>query len=197
MQKHPSDAELIRAALEEPSAETRAHLAAGCKRCEQRMRELQAVKAALSAPPLEEVPPELTAQASAWLAKQTEHPLRKIFEEVRAVLVLDSLSGPLLAGIRGGAPSTGRQLLYESSAGDLHLQIDPADGGALVQGQFLPVSPEPATGRAVLLGTPTTTTCPLSENGEFRFERFGQQMLHLQIEWGDQRILIDPIELEK
>ncbi len=211
MRKHPSDSEIIRAALargDEPAARaTREHLEAGCARCRRRMEEMAAVIAALAAPPLAQAPDEVVAKASAWLSEQARtaaargpldqagRRIRQALEEVRAVLVLDTAPGAALAGIRGPADARGRRLLYESPAGSLHLAIEPVSAGRIaIQGQFLPSSadPGPSTGQAVLARTPRPGVCPLSESGEFHFDDEAAGEVRLQIEWGGRRIVIDP-----
>lgn len=207
MQKHPCDAELIRASLEdsnEPVGEaTRAHLEAGCDRCRRRLSELHSVIAALAAPPLEEVPAAWTERAAAWLAAQTaaKQParrLKQVLEDVRAVLVLDTLPGALLEGIRGTVSAGGRRMLYDSPVGSLHLQIDASSVERVaVLGQFLPseTDSEPVRGRAIMIGTEKSETCPLSENGEFHFAGLSMDAINLQIIWGNRRILVDPIDM--
>ncbi len=214
MRKHPSDAEIVRAAMagadETVTASTRAHLDAGCERCRKRLEELSAVIAALRAPALADAPAAAVAKAAAWLASQTaaagapagavvrraRRRLMQALEEVRAVLVLDTAPGAALAGIRGAADGHGRSLLYESPAGNLHLQIEPLPAGRIaIQGQFLPASadPSPASGRAVLGTDPGAGVCRLSNAGEFHFDDEAAGEVHLQIEWGGRRIVIDPV----
>jgi len=206
MRKHPSDTEIVRAALAQASdaaaQATRDHLEAGCERCRQRLAQLSAVIAALGAPALADVPPEMWAKASAYLAARaalgkTGRRIKQALEKVRAVLVLDTAPGTLLAGIRGPADTRGRRLLYESPAGDLHLEIEPLAGGRIaIQGQFLPASPDPdpASGRAVLAHAPRAGVCPLSSAGEFHFDNQAAGEIRLQIEWGGRRIVIDPVD---
>jgi hypothetical protein len=89
------------------------------------------------------------------VARRLAEAVSEILQEVRALLVLDSRAGMALQGVRGAALADARQLLYESSAGSIHLLVDPAEDGTLrIQGQYLPAdgAPVPEGGRALTIG---------------------------------------------
>lgn len=212
MRNHPTDTELVRAAMteqgESASTATRDHLSSGCDRCRRRVDELTAVIRALAAPPLEEAPADLLERASAWLAARVKgadpmndpvtDPVRdgasRILEEIRAVLVLDASAGGALAGIRGRSETRTQRLLFESSAGSVHVKVDPVPGGGgTIHGQFLPAAEDPvlSTGRVLLGRSARPRVCRLTAAGEFRFANVKATGVLLQIEWGGRRILVE------
>lgn len=78
MATHPTDEELVLLCLaqsEVPGApETRAHLEAGCPKCDRKVRELREVLASMAAPALREVPELMLRKALDWLSEQERTP---------------------------------------------------------------------------------------------------------------------------
>jgi hypothetical protein len=226
MKDHPTAEALVKLCTTGPEVrearDAQAHLDAGCPECARRLAELLEVIASLSTPALLEVPEAVQRRALAWLQDQEQawrsaaeaavpvtssaqdlvgairnlaHAAGRLLEECQAALVLDSRAGLALPGVRGAAPA--RQLLFESSAGSIHLVVEPAEAGASrVRGQFLASgdAAPPWGSRATIEAGGHTATELLSESGEFLFDAVPPGTIRISVEDGDRRIVLDPIE---
>jgi hypothetical protein len=122
----------------------------------------------------------------------------RAIEEILAALVFDTSAGALLPGIRGAATASARQIMYESAAGELHLQIERAARGRVeLNGQFLPRTADPPleTGRAVLTQQGKESVRRLSPTGEFRFGSLAPLEADVRVEWGGMRVRLGPLAL--
>lgn len=212
---HPSDEILWRSAWEPaPDPLLAAHLDGGCERCAGRLAELRELAQTLRADALAEVPPGWSERALSWIRDQlataatadtsrVPHEslaakIRRAVEEIRAAIILDSAAGALLPGVRGGAATLDRQVLCESSAGQILLKIAVRrDGRSDLQGQFVPAgaSVDPALDQVVLRSAAEEIPGRLSPHGEFRFENLPPGTIRVRIERVDFSLLTDPVEL--
>lgn len=194
--------------------------AADCPVCRRRREELRSLAEALRAPALALAPETWVRAAREWIQEQ-EATARKmarpglaasvrrglqtargqadrIVHEVQAILALDSFAGTALQGIRGSATLQPRQLLYESSLGNLHLQID-SEGTRTFSllGQLIPSDGvvHPSEARVVLEQNQEETTRRMQASGEFRFRGIGPGRFRLRLEWSGHRLIIDWLEL--
>lgn len=213
MNRHPSDETLLdyceSAAL--PSAEqVRRHLESHCDRCADRIASIRQILEALRVPPLAVAPEALVRTALDRIAElqgRTEKrgilgvakdTARRVLEEIRLGLVLDSSVGAAMQGIRGATTGDLRQLLFESPHGNLHLQIESGSGAHAVMGQLIPAEGDQSlTGGVVLIEREAgSLSGRLSKAGEFRIDRVPAGTVRIRIEWGGRALVTDPIDLE-
>lgn len=119
-------------------------------------------------------------------------------ETVWARIVLDSASSAPLPGIRGGTTLLPRQLMYESTLGTIHLQIESKKPRHLeIVGQFLPVAgalgsdPE----RVVLEDGTHRVSRKLQASGEFHFRSVRPGPVRLRFEMGSKVVELEPLQL--
>lgn len=121
--------------LDAPDAErVRAHLAAGCARCE---RELASWSRCFSALQADRAPaaPEVVLQRLYSVYDRYEAP-PTLWERICAMLVFDSRLQPALAGARDASAGS-FQLLYEGQGTEIDLMCEPDADGWQIAGQAL------------------------------------------------------------
>jgi hypothetical protein len=212
---HPSDEVLWRSAWEpSPDPLLAAHLDGGCERCAGRLAEVRELAQTLRAGALAEVPPGWSERALSWIrdrlaaeatTETSSSPrdsravaIRRVIEEIRAAIILDSAAGALLPGVRSGVSTLDRQVLCESSAGQILLKIAVrSDGRFDLQGQFVPggVAVDASLDRVVLRSGAEEIPGRLSPHGEFRFESLPPGTIRVRIERAEFSVLTDPVEL--
>jgi hypothetical protein len=213
MNRHPSDENLLEycESAEAPAAEqVRRHLETGCARCSERVASSREILAALRVSPLSVAPEAFVRSALEKIAalRQGQAPrtaigavkekVRRVLEEVRLGLVLDTAIGASMQGIRGSAVSEHRQLMFESPLGNLHLQVEAGSGSYTVIGQLVPSNPADRLRGGVVRvevqrGSPRGR---LSETGEFRIEGVPGGTVRIRIAWAGRELVSDPIDLE-
>ncbi len=121
----------------------------------------------------------------------------RILQEIRATLVLDSLAGAVLPGIRGSTAASPRQLLHECSAGSILILVEPVGIGLVrVRGQWLPVDGARSgfDDRAIVEVGGHESVTTVTDSGEFCFESVLTGVMRLTLETGTARIVLDPFE---
>ena len=140
-------------------------------------------------------------------------------EEIRAALVMDSAAGGVLVGVRAATQGRERQLLFESEAASVHVLVtSEASGSHLVLGQLLPADGEEeiqkgralleemaaavqagerATGKAKPATGGKARMSTISPSGEFSFKGIVAPDIRLTLEWGERRMILDPIRLQE
>lgn len=216
MNRHPSDETLLQhcESVNSPVAEqVRSHLETGCERCSERIAGMRQVLAALRSAPLMVAPDALVAAAleaireregaisprvEKGIASRARSKARELLETVRLGLVLDTAAGMAMQGIRGAATSELRQLLFESSEGTLHLQIDLHPGAYSLVGQFAPLNAvgRPERGSVVVEWEGGSLQGRLSDTGEFRLDGIASGRVRVRIERDGRAYVSDPIDLE-
>lgn len=217
--QHPSDEQLLSLCGisdvqtgHPDQQEARAHVDAGCRQCGARVEAYAAILRAMRAPGLAEVPAPMieaalerireqggaTAPGSllSAVSREVAERIRRVGQEIRMGLALDTGFGAALAGIRSVGSMTPRQLLYESPLGTLHLQImDRGDGKADILGQFLfEGAPAERPAEMDLESAGKTVRARLSPTGEFRFEGIARGAVRLSTRTGDTRLVVDVLE---
>jgi hypothetical protein len=138
----------------------------------------------------------ITAKSVGRKVDQAAAEVERALEGILAVLVFDTAVGALLPGIRGAATASGRQLMFESAAGELQLQLEHTARGRIeLYGQFLPRTADAAleTGRVVLTQRGKESVRRLSPTGEFRFAGVAPLETELRVEWNGIRIRTGPL----
>ena len=227
MKQHPTDTELVafceaetpagaETSVSSESAAVQQHLAE-CTACEDRVRSLRALFRASREWTLVDTPEqwievavarvrELLADApdaprSDSLGERIREAARSFASDVQTVvahLVLDSAQGAHLQGIRGGTALVPRQLMYESSLGTIHLQIEPKKPRQLeILGQFLPTAGTLGSDpdRVVLDDGTHRVSRKLPASGEFHFRSVRPGPVRLRFEMGNQVVELEPIQL--
>ena len=210
---HLSEDELIAQAMGEGSS--KAQRISDCARCSSAVNEVSRVLASLRAEALRPAPDawiaaaldrvramESTYETPSVLSEVKRHvrevqaQVRKVLQEIEAALVLDSHAGALLPGIRGNSTLAPRQLMFESSQGQVLLQVDTQGKKHDVRGQFLPsngVIDSNALARLVIDGRETTVS--ISADGEFFFPQIRSGQATLRIELAEQVITLPTMTL--
>ena len=214
MDRHPSDEALLGfcEAPETPAAErVRRHIGTGCDRCGTRIAALREILTALRTSPLAPAPEVLVAKALATIRglprgakpKTTlgtiQEKVRQVLEEVRLGLVLDTAAGVPMVGIRGAVVSGSRQMLFESAAASLHLQVLAGSGGCSITGQLVPVDrgAELLTGTVLVEGEWGSARGWLSPEGEFHLGGIPAGQARVRIDWDGRALITDPVALEQ
>jgi hypothetical protein len=212
MNRHPSDEELLLycESAERPAAEQiRRHLETECDRCSERIATMREILAGFHVPPLAPAPEayvrlalEKIAELQRKEARATGgdgviEKVRRILEETRLGLALDTAVGAAMQGIRGSATSELRQLLFESPHGTLLLQVEAGPGAFSFIGQLAPSGPAEGMESGVVLieGEAESFRGRLSKEGEFRVGGVPAGTVRVRIEWGDRALVTDPIDL--
>lgn len=117
--------------------------------------------------------------------------------EIGASLVLDTLAGAVLPGVRGTLEPSNRHLLFESEAGNVHVLLDTVrHDDRKLQGQFVPLAEEELSsgGVAELRIEGRALRVDLSASGEFHFSGLPRGSLEIILEAGGHRIRLERIQ---
>lgn len=217
MKRHPTDEALLQyseAAARDGDPSTRDHLAEPCRSCLEKVALYREVLRSLHAPPLRPAPREWVQEALCRIEQRASRPqpatgtrgaiassltrMRDTVREVQFGLVLDSWLGAALPGIRSSGTLAPRQLLFESEAGSLHLQLLEAQRGKTdLIGQFVPVgtlAPRQKI-RVVLRRGGSETQRLLPAAGAFRFAAIPAGEIEIGVLLGDAVLATGPIQL--
>jgi hypothetical protein len=213
MNRHPSDEDLLEFCDSTDATvgeQVRRHLESGCDRCTGRIGSMREILAALRVPPLAVAPEAFVRTALERIAEERrlqprrtpvgalKEGVRRVLEEIRLGVVLDTAAGAAMQGIRGSATSDLRQLLFESPQGNLHLRIEGGSGSHSLIGQLVPLGTPDRLGRGVVRVEWETGSLRgrLSEAGEFHVEGVPAGTIRVRIEWDDRALVTDRIDLD-
>jgi hypothetical protein len=98
-----------------------------------------------------------------------------------------------LAGERSAGPAAERQMLFTVDDIGVHINVAEAKNTVSIRGQML--SESFAIGTARLNGEIGTITQPITDPGEFRFERVPKGAYSLTLRAGDTEVVIESLEL--
>jgi hypothetical protein len=218
MKRHPDDEALLAYCVEERTEEAvssvSAHLEKGCARCIGRVEAYRAILARLQFPALEDVPEEWLQMATKRIRELEEksapigervrrsidssvRKAAKKLDEIRMGLAFDSALATATPGIRGVRSLEGRQLLFESELGKLHLEIRKVSSGKVeLSGQFLPADGSEVHGaRALLERGERVTRRKVSGTGEFAFPSITTGKVTIRLVWQEKHLVAESIDL--
>ena len=180
----------------ESAVEVAAHIAAGCSRCAEDCAWYERVRTVTAGDDTAEPPPWVLKRAvKIFETARSRKGIKAAFGRLAAVLIFDSRSRPMPAGVRL-TEAVDRQLLYRAGAYTVDLQIasigenrSRLSGQALKEGEF---KFESVAGLKVFLVREEGDTEPAVANnfGEFTFADLADGRYDLQIEAGDVNITI-------
>jgi hypothetical protein len=134
---------------------------------------------------LESAPHSVLRRAERVFDSSESTPPSDMLRQILASLVFDSLAQPSLAGARGGAVATQRQMVLRAEGFDIHVKIWGVSPGRRMAGQIL------ARGEAAFVnGARLHLICDgerydstaVDKFGEFEFETVPEGFLSLQID---------------
>ena len=177
----------------------KAHLAAGCMNCKKTSRFWNRVQTMVRAEREYSAPENLVRLAKLEFTAKQELQAEKWS---LASVLFDSVSQPLLAGVRSSA-AVARQVVYEAEGLTVDLRFDllVPSGKISAVGQILDshIAREPLTGAPVVVWTQNgqlVATATANAYGEFQLEFEAQDDLRLTARVGDRRVRMPLVNLK-
>jgi len=134
----------------------------------------------------------------AWAAERRGP---NLVQRLVASLTFDGFAGPAVAGARGGATGTDRQLLFGTDVADVAFHILPGKAGTMVlDGQVLLVDDEADADADVALvavddGGEVSAVVATDVEGQFRLEGIAAGSYVLRIDLGNVQLDVGPFEV--
>jgi hypothetical protein len=124
-----------------------------------------------------------------------------LVQRLVASLTFDGFAGPAVAGARGGATGTDRQLLFGTDLADVAFHVLPGSAGTMVlDGQVLLLDADADADADVALiavdgdGDATAVVATDAE-GQFRFDRVATGSYLMRIDLGTVQLDVGPFEV--
>lgn len=186
---HLSPDQLIAAGEGTLSAESRAHLTT-CDRCTREVAKVSRLLQLMATTDLETPPPQATAAVIAMLPPAAPQP--SLLQRLQAFLKLDSGTGSLAYGLRGGQAKS-RQLLFSAGPYEIDLRLRAETQGWVLMGQLLG---EAEAGIVRLTDGNHTFLSDINIMGEFMFAAVPNGAYTLIVAMTDTELEISHLKLE-
>lgn len=187
--RHLTPDQLIAAGEGTLSAGSRTHLAA-CDRCSREVANVSRLLHLMASPALETPPAQATAAVFAMLPPAASH--TTVLQRLQAVLRLDSGTGSLAFGVRGGQGNS-RQLLFSAGPYEIDLRLRPDNRGWELMGQLLG---DADTGIVRLTDGQQMFISDINIMGEFMFSAVPGGTYSLIVATGNVELEINDVDLE-
>lgn len=187
--RHLSPEQLIAAGEGTLSAESRLHLAT-CARCTHEVAKVSRLLNLMATNDLETPPAQATTAVFAMLPPAAPQPT--LLQRLQAVLRMDSGTGSLAFGMRGGQGKS-RQLLFSAGPYEIDLRLRPEAQGWVLMGQLLG---EAEAGIVRITNGQHTFVSDINMMGEFMFSAVPAGTYTLIVAIEDMELEISNLDLE-